>query len=537
MVAAPQRLWWRPATGVLAAVLLLAIGLRLPALAEPIGVDQGIFATFAMALRDGLAPYRDVWDQKPPGIHLLYLAAITIGGASAHSIFWLDFTGWAATALFIGLLARRLSGNGAAGWVIGTYALLSLPYIRYGYGGFLERAVPEVFINACVAGAACLLAAADGRVWRAMAAGGAIGAAAVLKPWALALWPSVVLGAKPDANVPARLRLLAAAVPGLLAVPLALWVWLWSADALGEAWTAIVDYNRAYLARGPGMLVFADRFVHHVWWLTKTDPLWMLGVAGALNGGIRAVRSRRLDPVWVVGVAWLSLAVLAAAGSGIRLFTTYFIPCQPPLALLAGSCLLAAPPGGRQRADVTVALAMAVVVGARTLYLDLPGRVANPLMADVAALRVAEGSPAHLAYLERFGSYNAGRGYSARANWELAEYVRRTTARSDRCYIFGMAPAVYVDSDRLPANRFLFVWAALAGLVKHPGFSIDELAADLEAAKPALIIMEQHNNDSLSGGRSEERFAQPPMQHVLRNYQVDKTIEDFTVYRRLPAVH
>ncbi|MFO0661794.1 MAG: hypothetical protein U0165_18475 [Polyangiaceae bacterium] len=36
------------------------------------GRDQGIYAVVADAMRQGLAPYRDAWDFKPPGIFLIY---------------------------------------------------------------------------------------------------------------------------------------------------------------------------------------------------------------------------------------------------------------------------------------------------------------------------------------------------------------------------------------------------------------------------------------------------------------------------------
>jgi hypothetical protein len=192
-----------------------------------------------------------------PGIHLLYLAAITIAVHPHIRSSGLDFTGWAATALFIGLLARRLSERRGRLGDRHTYALLSLPYIRYGYGGFPRtrrtRGVHQTPV--WLARPACWprQTGAYGAPWRP---GAPSGQRAVLKPWALALWPSVVLGAKPDAKV-------AGAASGCWPRPcLGCWPFrwhcgcgCWSADALGEAWTAIVDYNRAYLVRGPGMLV------------------------------------------------------------------------------------------------------------------------------------------------------------------------------------------------------------------------------------------------------------------------------------------
>ena len=74
----------------LAAGLLLFIATRLTAVAEPLGIDQGIFATAGWGMTRGLMLYRDVWDQKPPGIHLLYAGAIALAGPHSWLIVLLD---------------------------------------------------------------------------------------------------------------------------------------------------------------------------------------------------------------------------------------------------------------------------------------------------------------------------------------------------------------------------------------------------------------------------------------------------------------
>ena len=61
-------------------LLLLAalLALRLPSLAQPAGGDQGLYAYAGGQVRAGSVPYRDVWEQKPPGILALYAALGTI---------------------------------------------------------------------------------------------------------------------------------------------------------------------------------------------------------------------------------------------------------------------------------------------------------------------------------------------------------------------------------------------------------------------------------------------------------------------------
>src|SRR5947208_15925589 len=75
---------------VAALIACLAFALRFPSILQPIGVDQGIFLTSGWAMTRGLVLYRDVWDQKPPGIHLTYAAAVALFGPHAAIVFWLD---------------------------------------------------------------------------------------------------------------------------------------------------------------------------------------------------------------------------------------------------------------------------------------------------------------------------------------------------------------------------------------------------------------------------------------------------------------
>ncbi len=52
--------------------------MRLPSLAQPAGADQALYAYVGQRLLAGEVPYRDAWDQKPPGIHITYAAMLAV---------------------------------------------------------------------------------------------------------------------------------------------------------------------------------------------------------------------------------------------------------------------------------------------------------------------------------------------------------------------------------------------------------------------------------------------------------------------------
>ena len=186
------------------------------------------------------------------------------------------------------------------------------------------------------------------------------------------------------------------------------------------------------------------------------------------------------------------------------------------------------------RGDRRIAGSVAIVsVGCLVaLHSHYPARFWGALQADLDAR--ATGGDGRLPYLERFGGYNTGRGYSARANSELAAYISAHSAPGERVYIFGMAPCVYFESRRLPADRFIWTYPGVINLVHRDAFTGQTLAANLARSNAVYIVLERNNRDSLTGWKTETEFESAPMQRVLADYELELRIEDFVLYRHRP---
>src|SRR5438445_5428563 len=79
----------RPAPNwiVLLVVLLVSLLWRLPSLFDPPWVnDEGTYFAVAQAMAHGYRLYADVWENKPPGVYLLYSAVYHPFGASLIAI-------------------------------------------------------------------------------------------------------------------------------------------------------------------------------------------------------------------------------------------------------------------------------------------------------------------------------------------------------------------------------------------------------------------------------------------------------------------
>ena len=80
--SAARPLW---TAGLSLTLVLASFIIRLPGIVEPLGPDQGVYATIGWGLQRGLALYRDLWEQKPPAIYLTYRFAFDVFGSSNTS--------------------------------------------------------------------------------------------------------------------------------------------------------------------------------------------------------------------------------------------------------------------------------------------------------------------------------------------------------------------------------------------------------------------------------------------------------------------
>jgi Dolichyl-phosphate-mannose-protein mannosyltransferase len=521
---------------VLASVAVLGVLVRVPTIAEPIGIDQGLLASGAKAVARGQALYRDVWDQKPPAIFLTYVAGFTVFGWKSSSLAWLDLT---ASAVILGLLfviVRAIGGVLMGTVAAALYSVLTMPswlYPARNGAGILERSVPEIFITACVAAGAWCAVRLRSREKEAIWAAGlglCAGAAIAYKPNAGVYLPAL-LGWVMCYRSPPRRIVFLAVVAGLAAVvfPLLTVVWLGSLGVLPDARVALIDFNRFYVAQGFSTTGFAITFSRELFRRIKTDPLWFAGALGAVVALWELARARKLDPVPALAILWGAAAAAVIVVNGVQhLFNTYFIQAFAPLAVLAAWLLAGV---AERSAARKVAAAVAIVVVAVLLWTNsYPTKVFGVTRADLDQL-LGRGDRA--AYLERFGGYATGRGYSARANAELADYIRDHTARDDRIFQFGISSAgIYFEADRLMAQRFLRANEFVPSTFPMPGFDLAAVTRELAQRAPVYLIFEQLHATTEMGMAVDRLQEAPEIAQLLDAYRLETRIEDFTVYRR-----
>ncbi len=518
-----------------------ALLLRLVSIAEPLGIDQSLWASAARGMSRHQLLYRDVWEQRPPGIYATYLAGFAIFGWTPAAVAWLDILAASATTLLLYAIVRMLSNHFTGALAAALYAALTMPSWLYRYDGFLERSVCETFIVVCVGLAALSAVLFRERRSLALAAGVGFfaGVAVVYKPNAglylpaLLLW--MVLYRDRDSPSAARVPVVPPLVVAVLASAIAPAVtifWLWRLGLLHDAGIAVVDFNRMYVVQGFTPGAFALAFSKAVWLRMKTDPLWLAGGVGALVVLWDLARTRRIAPLPGLAVLLGGAAALVIVVNGIRLFNSYFIQAFAPLSVLAAWLLTegARGPVWRRSVSAITAALMLLVLGQR----HYPAKVLEWARADFDVLR---GRVERTAYLERFGGYGNERGYSARANDELAAYVRAHTAFDDRIFLFGINGAgVYFASDRLTAQRFLRVNFFVPPGFPDPRFQLDAVIDELSSSRPRYLIFERLHSKSEMAMAADSLPLHPRVMQLLERYRMDTQIEDFSLYRLVDGV-
>jgi hypothetical protein len=539
--------------------LLLLFALRLPSLVQPAGGDQGLYAYEGQRILAGDVMYRDVWDQKPPGIGVIY-AALLAAWPHESVVPLADLVAAGLVAALLVVLGRRLFSE-IVGLSAGALFLLFGDPNLQRLSGIYVRGQCEPFVSLAVAAALVLATTPARRRWHLVVTGVALAAAVWIKYNAVtyALPVALAIAWRQDSGGDRRflVRDLAwVAVGGiaLSAIPL---LYFAISGALHDLWLATVTYNLQYsnetyeAGRHPILYVLTLPFVR-----ARLDMLWYLGGLGALllvpsifisSWGPTPTSTARLALLArraagassrasrvsvVVSLAWIVAAILSIAINGQRDLPNYFVQANPALALAAAGGLAAGFAGARWLRFAIVAVIVAGLwrVGDETPVLGmrlggLPGVVSN-IQYDLSYVR---GRLDRGTYLGRF----KGVKHDALEVDNLARYLRDSTQPSDRVLVFGFSGgSVCWKSARTSATRFFWSRPVLIEFAAdEPGYGSAGLLEDLTRNPPVVVALQKEQWESakffLNSG---------PLRGWLEaRYARDRETSMFDVWRRKPG--
>ena len=526
--------------------LTLAIGLVLlmaiPNLSYPIGRDQATYCVIGRGLLDGARLYRDLWDNKPPGIFYLYSAIVRLFGPKMWSIGLLDILWLLAISACIFRFTERTLGTGASFLAVLVNAAL---HIRAGYW---DAGQPEAFLMLFIFGGYFLLCGRNRHAKLREAGAGFLFAAAFwVKYNAVVFLPFLLLvlflAEEETGGTSLRARLATdsfhwvSALSRFAAGFLLGSVLVVSVCLFSGAWSAFVEQQFKVL---PRYAVMASTGIPNYWvWAASRVNFWLgfWTVSAALAAIIVAWRRHhlaRLAPA-MVGAA----CGFAALAMQIRYQPYYFETCYPFFAIFWGYLGVQAWEGAQvlaryfARRNWRVARVLTWVVLANLVALCLPGPVIR-MVTNYRAFDRWRRDP-----VQFYRSYSwPGAAEDFRDVLRVVDYLKRHPAPADGVYVWGNEPLIYYLSNHRPPARFVWNLALIAPW-RLPGWR-RELVRRLAKVRPRYIIVARDDEvHGLSGTYQDSAQALQSFSalnhYVRRSYRPCKDDVTFEIYCRAPG--
>ena len=529
---ASRRVW-------LVASLIFVLIRAIPNITYPIARDQATYCVIGQGLLSGQHLYRDLWDNKPPGIFYLFAVVVRLFDHAMWSVGLIDILWLLAISYCIFRFAERYLGPAGAGIAVVVNASWHV------WAGYWEAAQTETFLMLFVFVAYLLVSDSTRAVFlRHFAAGVALGAAFWLKYNALAFLPLIALlpylDFKGIDERPRRITLSisrrewlirAAVVIGGLAFTV---VAVLGYFRLAGAWEALKEVQFVVLPRYSAMAL--ERTPHYALWATLLTE-YTLGRAteiAALVALVLAWRSRdlaRFGPVFLAaGLGYLCTA------SQIRFHAYAFETSFPFFAMIWGYLVVELYEGFRALARRLMARGWQL---ARVLVWVL--------FMSILAWPVPDQAFNLLAHYRALGAWwrNPDVFYAAYAwpnpishfpdQMRVIEYLRKNLRPSDEIFVWGSEPLIYFQTGRRCPARFVSNLALVSPW--SPPRWRGEMVNDLEKSPPAFLVVARDDAVpyiAYTNFDSEEYLQVFPEFAIFINdhYELAKDLEYFAVYRR-----
>ena len=520
--------------GTLSLVFLRAF----PNLRYPLGRDQATYCVIGQGLLHGQLLYRDLWDNKPPGIFYIYALIVKIFGPVMWSVGVVDILWLLAISCCIFYFARRYLGAAGAVLSVIFYAF------RHCQQGYVLAGQPEGFLMLGIFIAwFLLLRGGRGSVIWHLAAGLVLGAAFWLKYNAVAFFPLIALvpfldfRALDQGSIRLRLEIswkdwtlrMAAAGAGFLLTVVAVLAYFWRSGA----WPAMKEVQFEVLPRY-GAMAFHWSFLFVKWALWQTQNhlgIWWEGVpALALLLAWRRREVASLAPIFL-----LALAGYACTAMQGRFHPYYFETCYPFFAMFWGYVSI-------KTYEVFQQL--------QRIFARKGWTLARPLLWVVFAAIVISLLPEE--------SVRAVQQYKLMADWwrnpelsykvywwqlsldklgdqlRVVDYLKAHSTPQDAVYVWGTAPLINFLTQRRNPSRFISNLGLMSAWT--PERWRQELVRTLESTRPRYIVVARRDyieTVTFTPWDSEGYLSVYPALADLLNREYQPSVDDgdFEIYR------
>jgi hypothetical protein len=416
---------------------------------QTVSRDAGAYLYMGQQILRGQVPYRDLWDHKPPGIHLVNAAGLLIAHGSPWGVWFLEVLSiGAAAGICYRVLDRAFEPTTAA--IATSLWVVSYSVILNKFGNLTE----EFVLPLQFAALSLFQTADDTKHPRLSMIGFGLTSAAafLLKPTLIGVWAAIAMVwlFRSPRRFPGRIGWAALGAAALFGATL---FWLGLNGAVRDFVDQLFTYNAAYSADA----TVSGR------WQTIVDLCSSLGrsgillpaVIGLLCAAVLAVRRARwgMGPILLVVMVDIPLEVVLIALPG-RAYPHYYLSALPVLAVAAA-----------------MMIAVLVAVTPRPLETVVAGLVV--LVMSFPALRSLR------------SSLRATNSPSTAS--DLGRQLAATTEETDTVLVWGAEPEINFFANRPSPTRYFYQYAFYT-----PGYAakprIEEFERAIGQHPPAVIV-------------------------------------------------
>ncbi len=429
--------------------------LRIPSFFEPFYYgDEMIYLTLGNAVRHGLTLYKDIHDNKPP---LLYLIAAVAGNVFWFKVF-LAFASVLAILFFYKLAMAIFEKEKKA--MVATIAFSILTTIPLLEGNIANA---ENFMIGFTIAAFLVLCVKKHTFKNLFLAGVLFSIAALFKipaafeiPVVIAYW--LITSQLKDIPKIAKKTLyigLGFALPILLT-----FAWYYFKGALPEYVRAAFLQNVGYLSSfRPGDVQKS--------FIERNGPLLARGAVVLFGTLVLWLKRRSLSREFILVTIWILFALFAATLSE-RPYPHYLLQVVPAASLLI-AILIKGQTIDQVLTIIPLGLLLFVPVYYKFYY--YPTFSYYTRFVDFATGKITKNS-----YLASFDK-------NAISNYEISDFIIKSTAPSDKIFVWGDSPAIYALTRRIPSFKYTAAYHVADFSSKA------ELLQNLMTTKPSFIVI------------------------------------------------
>lgn len=414
----------------LISISILFILLRLPSVIEPHWYgDEGIYSVIAHALRDGSVLYRDIWDNKPPFLYLIY----TIFNGDLFFIKSFSIMIGIASIISVYILSKKLI-HSSKGAMVSTacFALLfGLPMLE----GNIANA--ENFMLLPTAMAYILLLSDITNVRRMFFSGLLLSCAVLIKvvavfdTAALCVVMVLILQRRNDEGLQNTLRQLMrsaslkAFLTGLVILPILVSSYFLIVGAFPQ-------FLKSTFATNVGYVGFENHFIF-------PQGLLSLKVLLLVSGLYFLYKSRKkLSQSGLILSVWMIFALFSVYFSA-RPYTHYILMGLIPFSLLVGY--------SSANFNKRIGYALFTLVVGSLIYTHFPLYLKN--------IRYYENYIHYVSGAKNFREYTAFFDRNAVYDYELASFINSRLPKNSKLFFWSDSGHLYTLTNTLPPGRYI----------------------------------------------------------------------------------